>query len=120
MVGYMLGMCSHLNQGSPEDITRFLVALDPAFETELEVEEPEELTPHHVMSLFAQYFGKNGSRFSEKQLRRLGEWLSSAVSVPGELENAVSTCFLEHTRQFKVNRLLAPYLSKLAKEKSHA
>jgi hypothetical protein len=107
-------------QGSLKDTTKFLVALDSAFETELEVEESEELTLHRVMSLFAQYFGANGSRFSEKQLRRLGEWLSSAVSVPGELENAVSTCFLEHTRQLKASRLLAPYLSKLAKEKSHA
>jgi hypothetical protein len=113
-------MCSHRVQGSLKDTTKFLVALDSAFETELEVEEPEELTLHRVMSLFAQYFGVNGSRFSEKQLRRLGEWLSSAVSVPGELENAVSTCFLEHARQLKVNRLLTPYLSKLAKEKSHA
>ena len=113
-------MCSHLAQEVLKDTTKFLVALDSAFETELEVEEPEELTLHRLMGLFAQYFGANGKRFSVKQLRRLGEWLSSAVSVPSELENAVSTCFLEHTRQLKVNRLLAPYLSKLAKEKSHA
>ena len=113
-------MCSHLAKGPLEETAKFLVGLESAFETELEVEEPEELTLHRVMSLFAQYFSANGSRFSEKQLRRLGEWLSSAVSVPGELENAVSTCFLEHTRQLKVNRLLAPYLSKLAKDKSHA
>jgi hypothetical protein len=103
-----------------EDTVRFLVALDSAFETELEVEEPEELTLHSVMIIFAQYFGANARSFSEKQLRRLGEWLNKAVSVPGALENAVSTCFLEHTRQLKVNRLLAPYLSKLAKEKSHS
>lgn len=113
-------MCSHPARGSLEDTTKFLVALDSAFETELEVEDPAELTLHGVMILFAQYFGANHRRFSEKQLRRLSEWLNSAVSVPGELENAVSTCFLEHTRQLKVNRLLAPYLSKLAKEKSHA
>lgn len=113
-------MCSQFAHGSLEDATQFLVGLDSAFETELEGEEPEELNLHRVMILFAQYFGANGHRFSEKQLRLLGEWLSSAVSVPGEFENAVSTCFLEHTRQLKVNRLLAPYLSKLAKEKSHA
>jgi hypothetical protein len=113
-------MCSHLAQGSLKDTTEFLVALDAGFETELEVEEPEDLTLHRVMSLFAQYFGANSSRFSEKQLRRLGEWLNSSVSVSGELESAVSTCFLEHARQLKVDRLLAPYLSKVAKEKSHA
>ncbi|MCL2310528.1 MAG: hypothetical protein FWC42_09745 [Proteobacteria bacterium] len=113
-------MYSRLPKVSLEDATRFLVAIDSAFKAELEREETEELTLHCVMSLFAQYFGKNGGRFSEKQLRQLGEWLNFAVSAPGELENAVSTCFLEHTRQLKVNQLLAPYLSKLAKEKSHA
>lgn len=113
-------MCSQFAHGSLEDATKFLVGLDSAFETELEVEDPEELNLHRVMMLFAQYFGANGNRFSEKQLRRLGEWLSSAVSTPGELENAVSTCFLEHIRQLRVNRLLAPYLSKSAKDKSHA
>ena len=113
-------MCSNHVAGLLEDVTKFLVALDSAFTTELELEEPEELTVHSVMSLFAQYFGSNGGRYSERQLRSLGEWLSSAVTVPGPLENAVSTCFLEHMRQLKVNRLLAPYLSRLAKEKSHA
>jgi hypothetical protein len=105
---------------SLEDVTKFLVALDSAFAIELELEEPGELTLHGVMSLFAQHFGSNGGGYSERQLRSLGGWLSSAVTVPGSLENAVSTCFLEHTRQLKVNRLLAPYLSRLAKEKSHA
>ena len=101
---------------------KFLVALDPAFENELKRREeaPDELTLHTVMRFFTQYFGENGRRFSEKQLRRLGEWLNSVVPVPGELENAVSTCFLEHARQLKVDRLIAPYMSESAKEKFHA
>jgi hypothetical protein len=113
----MLGMCSDIAKGSLNDTMEFLVALDSAFETELEVEDSEELTLHRVMMIFAQYFGANHSRFSQKQLRRLGDWLSTAVSAGDELENAVSTCFLEHARQLKV---LAPQLSQLAKEKSHA
>jgi hypothetical protein len=72
------------------------------------------------MMAFAQYFGANHRAFSAKQLRRLGEWLSASVAAGGEIENAVSTCFLEHARQLKVNRVLAPYLSRLAKGSTHA
>lgn len=116
-------MYSDPNSDSLQSTTKFLVGLDPAFQHYLdmeEMEEAEELTLHHVMHLFAEYFGRNSIHFSTKQLHDLGEWINSAVSVPGELENAVSTCFLEHTHQIKVNKLIAPYLSKLAKEKSRA
>ena len=65
-------------------------------------------------------FSKNHSSFTERQLRRFGDWISEAVSVDSDLENAVSTCFLEHMRQVKINRVLAPYLSPVAKVKSHA
>lgn len=98
----------------------FLIALDPAFETELEGEDSEQLTHHQIMILFAQYFGANRDAFTAKQLQRLGEWLNGAIAAGGELENAVSTCLLEHSRQLKIDRVLAPYLSPLAKERSHA
>jgi hypothetical protein len=98
----------------------FLVELDPAFEAELEVEAPEEFSHHLVMMRFAQYFGANHASYSAKQLRRLGDWLSACVAAGGTLENAVSTCFLEHSRQLKVNRVLAPYLSREAKRGPHA
>ena len=101
-----------------EDTMKFLVTLDSAFE--IEIEDQEELSLHRVILIFAQYFGANHRRFSLTQLRRLGDWLSAAVVAEGALENAVSTCFLEHMRQLKVNRVLAPHLSQLAKEKSHA
>jgi hypothetical protein len=113
-------MFSDIAKGSPRDTINFLVALDPPFETELEVEEPEQLGHHRIIMIFAQYFGANHRSFSEKQLRRLGEWLSAAVATGGKIENAVSTCFLEHTHQLKVNRILAPYLSQMAKHKQHA
>jgi hypothetical protein len=113
-------MRTSIGASSAKDTMEFLVALDPAFETELEEESSDDLTHHRVMMLFADYFGANHRSFSEKQLRRLGEWLSSAVAAGGDIENAVSTCFLEHARQLKVNRTLAPYLSRLAKQKTHA
>jgi hypothetical protein len=111
---------SDINMATPKDMVDFLVALDPPFETELENEKPDELTLHRVMMLFAQYFGANRSSFTKKQLARLGEWLSASVAAGGMVENAVSTCFLEHIHQLKVNRILGPYLSQQAKDKTHA
>ena len=35
-----------------------------------------------------------------------------------EIENAVATCFLEHMRQARINRVLAPYLSRMAQDKA--
>ena len=106
--------------GSPKEMIDFLVSLDPPFETELEAEALEELTHHQVMMIFARYFSSNQASFSTKQLRRFGEWLNASVAAGGVVENAVSTCLLEHSRQLKVNRILAPYLSPLAKARSHA
>ena len=77
-------------------------------------------THHRVMQEFLMYFAKKHSFFTERQLRRFGDWISKAVAVDGHIENAVSTCFLEHTRQVKINRVLAPYLSPVTKAKSHA
>jgi hypothetical protein len=79
-----------------------------------------EWTHHRVMAEFLTYFSVNHAQFTEKQLKRFGDWINDAVSVDGDLENAVSTCFLEHTRQVRINRVLAPYLSRQAKAKSHA
>jgi hypothetical protein len=77
-------------------------------------------THHAVMGVFLSYFAANHAYFTEKQLRRFGDWVNHAVSVDDDLENAVSTCFLEHVRQVKINRVLAPYLSRRAKDKQRA
>jgi hypothetical protein len=113
-------MHSHIVLGSPRDTIQFLVSLDPAFETELEDEDLDSMNHHAVMALFAQYFGANVGGFTVNQLRRLGDWLSAAVAAGGDIENAVSTCFLEHAHQLKVNRILRPFLSKEAKGQVHA
>jgi hypothetical protein len=76
-------------------------------------------THHRVMQEFLMVC-EEGFVFTERQLRRFGDWISKAVAVDGDIENAVSTCFIEHTRQVKINRVLAPYLSPVAKAKSRA
>jgi len=113
-------MCSDVSKGSPKDTMAFLVALDPAFEAELDADDLDGLSHHRVMMAFASHFGARHGSYSPKQLAQLGNWLNAGVAAGGELENAISTCFLEHARQLKVNRVLAPYLSPLAKRSTHA
>ncbi len=72
------------------------------------------------MRCFAEYFGAEGGAASERQLQALGGLINEAVAVDDELENAVSTCMLEHLRQIKAYKILSPYLSPKAKQKTHA
>jgi hypothetical protein len=115
----------------PQDTLSQLCEMFPAFKAEWDKEEapPEdglvegvyyEWSHHAVLSAFLVYFARTHPSFSEKQLRHFGDWVDRAVSIDDDLENAVSTCFLEHTRQRRINRVLAPYLARRAKDKQHA
>ena len=113
-----------MESSSPEEVLRYLCAVFPSFEKWWKDAEREPLDTkrgfHCIMAELIQFFGMNHQTFSEKQLRRFGQWVNAAVLIEGPLENAISTCFLEHTRQVKINRVIAPYLSRAAKDKSHA
>ena len=78
------------------------------------------LAPHRVMFLFAEFSASGCFAPSEQQLIKFCSWINDVVQTNDELENAVATCFLEHTKQLGVSKLLAPHLSKLAKQKSRA
>jgi hypothetical protein len=69
---------------------------------------------------FTPHFGSAASTYSERQLRALADIVNQVVADGGTIENAVSTCFLEHMYQINVRKVLAPYLSGEAKRKSHA
>ena len=102
-----------------------LVLIVPAFgeectEDEMREEGPSGVTLHFVMQRFAQFFGGAQSSFSQRQLAALGALISRAVENDDDLENAVSTCFLEHLRQIRGYQALAPHLTALAKRKTHA
>jgi hypothetical protein len=107
---------------TPKQLLAELVAIFPNFQDYALDDETsiDSLTVHSVMFLFTDFFPGAYSTCSDRQLIKFGSWLNEAVQVDDELENAVSTCFLEHTRQIGVATLLAPHLSKLAKQKSHA
>lgn len=102
---------------TPSELRALLVQLFPAFDAAtdgLEPMEPEEIpyTFHTVMFDFAPFFAKHQTGFSPRQLERFAQFLVRASASEGSLENAISTCFLEHTRQLKVNRALQPWLAK--------
>lgn len=112
----------------PQETLRQLCAIFPAFEAAWAEEgaPPEdglvdgvyyEWSHHAILSDFLEFFAKNHASFSEQQLRAVGEWINDAVFDGGDLENAVSTCFLEHTRGVRINRTLQPYLSPEAKRR---
>jgi hypothetical protein len=72
---------------------------------------------HSIMSDFLEFFAKNHAAFTGKQLQAVGKWINDAVLAGGDLENAISTCFLEHATQVRINRILQPYLSPEAKRR---
>ncbi|MDR2016956.1 MAG: hypothetical protein LBP90_05070 [Burkholderiales bacterium] len=106
---------------SPEELSALLVTIFPTFSGSLEGLESSDTyrdgaSFHALMTEFTCFFGKGASSFSGRQLAQLSEFLVLASKQSGPLENAIDTCFLEHIRQIKVDKLLAPWLAK-AKEK---
>lgn len=102
---------------SPRELLSLLGSLYPEFVAFAQQDpvsgfEAEQTTYHYVMSEFAVFFGPHAGSSTARQLQRLAEFLARAVANGGVLENAVSTCFLEHARQTKVNRALGPWLTK--------
>jgi hypothetical protein len=106
----------------PEQVLADLVSIFPNFQGYALDDETssDTLTVHRVMFLFTDFFSGAHSTCSDRQLIKFGSWINEVVQVDDDLENAVSTCFLEHTRHIGVAKMLAPHLSKLAKQKSRA
>lgn len=105
-----------------QELYAALEAIFPEFGSEdlLDDLKTSDYGLHTVMHRFTEHFGAEGSTASERQLQALGGLINEAVAVDDQLENAVSTCMLEHFRQIKVYKILSPYLSRTAKQKTHA
>ncbi len=106
----------------PMELLASLTSIFPQFGNQDIVEDvagsPVGIGLHCVMHHFTCYFGADLQEFSESQLASLGRLLDEAVMVDDQLENAVSTCLLEHLRQISAYTAISPYLSKRAKEKT--
>jgi hypothetical protein len=106
--------------GNARELWGWLVRVFPDFANDCTREElSDETTLHVVMIDFASYFG-SGERFSQAQIKSVGAFVNEAVMADDDLENAVCTCFLEHLRQSRGCKALAPHLSPRAKAKTHA
>ena len=96
----------------------------PAFLDDWDDDDPldneDPVAFHRVMREFTCSFGKAASSLSETQLRGLGDLINVSVAVTDDLENAVSTCFLEHLHQVHALKPLWPYLSARARAECHA
>jgi hypothetical protein len=80
----------------------------------------EDPSFHSVLIEFSSDFGRLARGASEKQLRSFALLINAAVENGGGLENAFSTCLLEHLHQIRALQALRPYLSKLAYERTRA
>ncbi|MBC2885750.1 hypothetical protein H7Q97_10065 [Ochrobactrum sp. CM-21-5] len=82
--------------------------------------ETEYVGLHGVMRHFTEYFGALAHTFTKDQLAALGRFLDQAMVQDSKLENAVSTCFLEHVHQIECARHLMPFVSQKTKERMRA
>lgn len=100
---------------TPADLLAALGAICPGLHGEWEAgEEPASF--HDVMRRFTDVFGSEAARLAPRELARVGAVLSEAVQRGGELENAVSTCLLEHLHQIRAWKAIKPYLSEAARQ----
>jgi hypothetical protein len=101
---------------SPQELQEALATIFPAFAADLpaiENDRPElgERTVHSLVMDFGPFFARDIDSWTDRQLRWLGEHIVEALAEGGSIGNAWDTCFLEHSRQLKVNRRLAPRLA---------
>jgi hypothetical protein len=106
-----------MNLRTPERLLEALADVLPEFLQEWEAGEVPS-TFHEVILRFTPFFGCRAKSFSPDELKRVGTLINDAVAEGGVIENAVSTCFLEHLRQIDAWRALKAYLSDRARRKS--
>jgi len=113
------GSAYEMNIKTPTDLRSLLEKLFPAFNAEWEEGEVCE-SLHQVMFAFTPFFGSHAQEFGASQVRQLAEFINRSVEKDDDLENAVSTCFLEHLHQINSERLMKPYLTNTARRKLRA
>jgi hypothetical protein len=104
---------------TPRELLEELIAIFPAYRPRASMDD-EAPTFHSVLIEFTSYLGADLSSFSAAQLRSFGTLVSAAVEAGGALENAFGTCLLEHLHQIRASKALRPFLSKRAREATHA
>jgi hypothetical protein len=108
---------------TPEEMLQQLQLLLPGLDHPWEEEDQwpgSGRTFHAVARDLTDYFPACCLSLTETQLRAFAAWINGMVQAGGDLENAISTCFLEHSGQMGVYKVLAPHLTALAKASARA
>ena len=105
---------------SPEELLERLFAIFPEYRAARRPLHDNVPTFYSVLIEFSTFFGGPGCSMAERRLRAFGELVSAAMKAGGRLENAFATCLLEHAEQIGVWKVLRPFLSRTAIEKSKA
>ncbi|MFZ1326971.1 MAG: hypothetical protein WAT67_13295 [Candidatus Contendobacter sp.] len=105
---------------SPAKLVAEMINLFPAFEDKWDGGEAfgyegGNYGYHAVMLTFGPMSRQLFAQASSEQLLKFCSLINVAIAQGGELENAFSTCFLEHASQIGVRTVLRPYLSGQAK-----
>ena len=107
-----------LSINTPNELLAVLKNIFPAFEADKY--DTSDLTYHEVLRNFAYFYGKNNSRFTERQIKDFAGVVNSAVETGGDLENAFATSLLEHLGQIKSRKPLMSFLSRAARDRLDA
>jgi hypothetical protein len=107
-------------KNTPSQLLDHLIAIFPEFYSEWSKGEShrysEQYSYHSVFQEFAPVSYRILNRATPNQIQEFCELINHMVDIGGELENAISTCFLEHASQIGVSKIIKPFLSKEAKK----
>ena len=105
------------------EVEKVLVSIFPTYAELLKQDKEDqewEYSMHSLFRDFIHYFSENIKEMDSKQLKKMANFINEAVEIDDDLENAISTCFLEHLYQVNAVKQIKPMLSKLAKGKLNA
>lgn len=108
---------------TPEEMLQQLQKLLPGFDHSWEDEDQWpglRRSFHAVSGDLTDYFKAHCLSLTQRQLAAFADWINCMVEVGGHWENAVSTCFLEHSGQLGFYKVLAPHLTAMAKASARA
>ena len=102
------------------DLVDGLLELLPRFSEEWDEgdgfrDEEGEYSFHSIMLTFGPQSAAYLNEADRNTVQAFCELLNRSVENEGDLENAVSTCFLEHASQLGVSRVLKPHLGPKAR-----
>ncbi len=105
---------------TPEQLLAQLLEIFPKCRSCYAPIHDDQPTFHSVLIAFSPLVTTALSTCSKLQLLAFASLVNAAVERGGVLENAFSTCLLEHLAQLGALKTLRPQLSKLARERTRA